>query len=140
MPVPAPSPGNLDIIINIETSDNGHYILVSYTYIDPQTSIQITTQTCTLRFQQPTYCKFKLSDTTKQAGWLIDGLNPISSPASVQWWLEGNAPGTTEYSVLKTLDYDYYQHSFFINFHNKITGTHLSDDPQEGNIPPPPTV
>ncbi len=121
-----------DITVQIKT-ENTYYVNVFYTYKDPQTGKLVKdSPTCRLSFKELTYCIFTLAPASVEAGWVFTGLTPHRSGASVQWWLRDLQTSLT------TLDTDYNPHSFFLNFYNNLTGQHISDDPQEGNIPPPP--
>jgi hypothetical protein len=103
-----------------------------YSYLSPVTGQSyIDAPLCDLLVNQPVYCLFVLDYASTMSGWTIVDTSPYGrSPALEQ------TPGALNLSVLTYNPHtttDTYR--FYINYLNTITGTTVSIDPQEGNIP-----
>jgi len=121
-------------IVSIALRPHNNHTKAFYTYVSPVTGLSYQNALkCDLKVDQPTYCLFVLDFPTTADGWTI--LNIVATPKS-----SGLAfiHGPFDLSILTSdpflADTVY---NFTICYKNSRTGDIYSEDPQEGNGPPP---
>jgi len=117
----------INISLNIIDSDT-----VQYSYIDPVTNEQVTTDDCALTLTRPSCCLFLLDAETSSAGWTITNIMPNgTAPIGFELGPFGLSVATHCQSGSTGV------YRFYIVYYN--TESHLTYfiDPQEQNIPQP---
>jgi hypothetical protein len=119
------------ITVTIHGNNNDHYM--TYSYWSPVKGIQYhQAPTCDLLCNRPTYFLFILDYESTINGWTITGTEPRHGSPALPTKLGPDNLSVSNYNDYQDKSKTYY---FAINYQNTATGTKISVDPQEGNIP-----
>jgi hypothetical protein len=119
------------IVISVAIDGISPSAPVSYSYTSPSGEGFTKSPTCILANIAPAYCLFALDYASSNSGWTITDLKPTNGTRQLAFSISDNN------LALTTTDVDLFVHTFTITFLHTPSGTTLSDDPQEGNIPIP---